>query len=221
MILGDYIEIPQPIELTTPPEKPVAADWSPIVKRLVNLWNNYGGAIAEEAGKYGMLPREAMTVFAVETMGQAFDGNRIVIRVESHIFRKYLPVGFTGPMLIINGTQVREWESLSWAAKFNLDGALLSASWGLPQLMGFNWKVTPYKNVREMVTAFCLSVRPQVAGFFQFCQANNIIEAAITHDWQHFARIYNGIGNVPVYSNRLTEAAKAIDEMEKKGLRFV
>jgi hypothetical protein len=104
------------------------------------------------------------------------------------------------------GGQGAEWFNVEKAVTVDLSGALLATSWGLPQLMGFNWRVTGRPDVRSMVLAFQRSVHDQVAGFFGFVQSSGLAQAILDRNWRAFALRYNGPGQVDHYAGKLTEA---------------
>lgn len=221
MIIGDYLEIPEPIEEFMPPKRPVKAPGGgPLTRRIVDLWNGYGGAIGSESDKRGLAVGLALSVFAVETSGLAFEKKRCVIRVEKAVFAQYLPVNRVVMPIIQNGNQDESWGSLAAAARINLEGALLSTSWGLPQIMGFNAVSIGYDNVRLFVHAMCARASTQVEDFFKFLEVNRLVEVAKARDWQAFAKKYNGPGNVPVYRNLLFQAAAEVDRLEAGGLTW-
>lgn len=86
------------------------------------------------------------------------------------------------------------------------EAACQSASFGGPQIMGFNHAVIGYASARDLYAAFSRSERWQVCGFFDFCQAKALIEPIRQQRWLDFAAVYNGPGNAKAYEARLTEA---------------
>jgi hypothetical protein len=101
------------------------------------------------------------------------------------------------------------------------EAALWSTSYGLPQLMGFNWQVTRHGSLREMVLAFQDSCVEQVAGFFGFVETNGLVRYLKKADWREFTRRYNGPGNVAAYSSRLINALNVAQALKVAGARFV
>lgn len=87
-----------------------------------------------------------------------------------------------------------EWERYEKAASINARAAALSASYGLFQIMGFNYHLMAgFSSVEEMVDAFDESERNQLMGFCKFIKANpNLIKAIRSGDWLAFALGYNG-----------------------------
>ncbi len=71
--------------------------------------------------------------------------------------------------------------------------ALMSASWGLFQLMGFNFKVCGYQSVQQMVKDMKESEDYQLAAFVKFVKnQGGLLRALRAKDWAGFARLYNG-----------------------------
>jgi hypothetical protein len=200
------------------PSGPPLAGNTPEERVVCNLWNNYGKAIAEQAAALGIPTESALGVFYVESK-QAYDlaTGLVLLRYEPHIFRR--KSGREVPAK--RGGQSAEWDNFARASAVDLEAALLSCSYGLPQLMGFNFGVTRHADVRDMVTAFQDSCSEQVAGFFGFVKKNNLVKAIKNKDWRTFARVYNGTGAVDDYSGKLNRAMKVIDSLKQDGARFV
>lgn len=78
---------------------------------------------------------------------------------------------------------------------------LLSTSWGIGQIMGFNFKAAGYEDVNDMVDSFIISEDNQVKGFLNFIKADkNLMQQIRAKNFAGIARIYNGPGykNLPV-----------------------
>lgn len=92
--------------------------------------------------------------------------------------------------------------------------AAQATSWGLGQIMGFNFKAAGYSSAVAMVKAFAESEENQLAGMISFIKANTgMFTALVKHDWATFARLYNG----PAYkrNNYDTKMAKAYAKWAK------
>jgi hypothetical protein len=72
------------------------------------------------------------------------------------------------------------------------NAALQSASWGMGQIMGENFKTAGFTTVEEMVTAMVNSENDQLLAGANFMRANGMGEPLRQHDWAGFARRYNG-----------------------------
>ena len=80
------------------------------------------------------------------------------------------------------------------------------ASFGGPQIMGFNHALVGYGTAHEMILAFGRSERWQVLAFFDFCAAKDILEALRAQDWTAFAAVYNGPGQAEAYAEKIGAA---------------
>lgn len=75
------------------------------------------------------------------------------------------------------------------------DAALKSTSWGLFQIMGFNYELAGYDDVRGYVNAIAASEGAQLAAFVSFVQAQPaMVDHLREKRWADFARRYNGPG---------------------------
>lgn len=81
---------------------------------------------------------------------------------------------------------------LSRAAAFHRDVALQSASWGLGQVMGGNWKSLGYDKLQEFINAMFRSEEAQLEAMCRFIRINNLVGAITGKNWARFARVYNG-----------------------------
>jgi hypothetical protein len=106
-----------------------------------------------------------------------------------------------------HGDQAAEYQALALAAKLaGRETASQCASFGGPQIMGFNHDAVGYATADEMRRAFSRSERWQVCGFFDFCAAKGIVGSLMAQDWQGFATVYNGPGNAETYAARIAAA---------------
>jgi hypothetical protein len=214
--LGDLAFPPATVPLSPPPGPPLSGR-NQEEQSLANLWNRYGAAIYGQAQVQQLPPETALAVFSVES-NQAYDPRTglLIIRFEPHIFCRQ-----TGQSVPFSrGGQQDEWLNLARAYEVEAEAALLSTSYGLPQLMGFNWQVTSHPGVRAMVLAFQDSCVEQVAGFFAFVAQNGLVRYIRQGDWREFTRRYNGPGNVEGYSGRLIRAFLAVNSLKAAGARF-
>lgn len=106
-----------------------------------------------------------------------------------------------------HGDQSTEYRALALAAKLGgEDTACLCASFGGPQIMGFNHALVGYETATAMRRAFARSERWQVLAFLDFCAAKDIIRHLKSHDWLSFAAVYNGPGNAEAYAAKIAAA---------------
>lgn len=82
---------------------------------------------------------------------------------------------------------------LSKAYLLDKTAALKSASWGMFQVMGFNFASCGFASVDEFVDAMATSEKEQVKAFARFIKSNKkLTEAIKDKDWLTFAINYNG-----------------------------
>lgn len=145
----------------------------------------------EDLAKSFGFPVAAVKAFLkVESGGNGFNvDGKIIIQFEPHIFKKYTK------KVIANGVegQSKEWVAFNEAWKIDSQATMLSTSWGLGQVMGFNHAACGFPNVGAMVDAFKTGEYEQVKGMLNFIKSNVNLRTAIkTLDWKKLAYNYNG-----------------------------
>ena len=90
------------------------------------------------------------------------------------------------------------------------ESALKSASWGLGQIMGFNFQMAGYTSVTDFVGDACASEASQLKQFQQFLISKGVLTALQNHDWTTVATKYNGTGQVAFYAGRLNDSHTAL-----------
>lgn len=159
------------------------------------------------------------TILEVESSGEGFSENgKIKIQFEPHIFARYLTkknipfvintmlnekgkkeyVISSGEVSFANGvdTQKNEWVAYGEACKIDVECALLATSFGLGQIMGFNYSLAGYKSVKDMVKDFELSEYNQVKGMLTFIKNQpQMWKALVEKNWGKFKNLYNGVGD--------------------------
>lgn len=71
--------------------------------------------------------------------------------------------------------------------------ALESASWGMFQIMGYHWQTIGMSGIQEFVNMMYKGEAGQLDVFVRFVEADRALLLALRrHDWNSFARIYNG-----------------------------
>jgi hypothetical protein len=155
--------------------------------------------LAGVAGQLGVGAAEFWTVVGVETSGCGFiaDG-RPTILYERHIFSRLTnhkfddgdicdstPGGY-GPL------GDHQYDRLQRAIAKDRTAALMSASWGIGQVMGENCKMAGFADVEAMVAAMSDSEDKQAAAMANFLIAKGLQNALRVHDWTSFASGYNG-----------------------------
>lgn len=140
-----------------------------------------------------------LAIIEVESSGSGFgkDG-RLLLQFEPNVFSRRSGV----PLDKLNkwtwdenkvDVQSKEWLAFEDASKLNPIIAMESTSWGLPQIMGFNFKLAGYQDVKSMVESFKVSEYNQIKGLLNFINSNRALyNAIITGDYEKTSEIYNG-----------------------------
>lgn len=155
-----------------------------------------------------------MAVNEVESRGSGFlPSDKPVILFERHIMYRQLrdngidpePLAKKHPHIVntsrggYRGGEA-EHTRLDAAISIHRKSALASASWGLFQIMGFNYKLAGYTTVEAFVQDMYVSEGRQLWAFCGFVKSNrSMLMALRDRDWSHFARLYNG----PQYAQNL------------------
>lgn len=102
-----------------------------------------------------------------------------------------------------------EYSRLERAKKIHEVAALCSASWGMWQIMGFNYSSCKCENIHEFVALMNIKEGTQLNLFVNFVIANGWDKFLRNKDWAEFARRYNGPGyKENKYDEKLAEAYK-------------
>jgi N-acetylmuramidase len=145
--------------------------------------------------------------------------NTPVTLFEGHKFYKYTNGKFkvTAPDLCFpvwnrkyyGKTWQEEQSRLQRAMALDHDAALMSASWGKFQVMGFNHHMVGFDTVQQFVNAMYAGEREQLLAFVQYVKTAGLAPALQWHDWTGFARGYNGAAYADnSYDNKLAAAYK-------------
>lgn len=93
-----------------------------------------------------------------------------------------------------SGSLAGEWRRLEEACRLDRIAALQSASWGLFQIMGFNYPYCGCSDVEAFVAAQHESATQQLALFVKFVSRPPYLAALRNRNWAAFGRAYNGPG---------------------------
>ena len=149
------------------------------------------------------------TVKDVETgnIGGFFKSGHPTILFEGHIFWNELKKRNKNPELFVEGnedilypkwtkkyysSEEGELNRLSKAMKIDKTAALSSASWGMFQIMGFNYKSCNCHDIDEFVDKMKSSYKEQLKLFVYFIINNDLAKYLRNKDWAGFAKKYNG-----------------------------
>jgi hypothetical protein len=161
----------------------------------------------------------------VESGGRSGFGpsGRPVIAYEGHVFARltnhkydarypllsYKYVQKAGPEWQTNNKdQATAWTTLNEAAALDRAAALQACSWGMFQVMGFNYKTCGYNNVDGFVADMQRSARGQLNAFVGFCKATpDMVAAMVAKNFRTMATLYNG-SDYGDYDQRIERAYK-------------
>lgn len=175
-------------------------------------WANFKGAarriddidLPKIGHQIGVGEDEIHAVMDVEAAGSGFDSKgRPRILFERHHFYRQLR-GSERQEATRKGLAVKSWSRATYgkdqysllkqAMKINETAALKACSWGLGQIMGWNYKVAGYESVQDMVKAFMEDEEDHLQAMINFIKNSNLDDELRRHDWAGFARGYNGAG---------------------------
>jgi hypothetical protein len=157
-------------------------------------------------------------VAQVESRGEPFysDGFPIIL-FERHKFRKFTNGKFdkSHPRLSNKKPGGYGKAGQNQRNKFNQafaldpEAAMMSCSWGMFQIMGFNHDVCGYETVGEFVDAMKAGVDKQLDAFVSFVIGNNLARHLRSKNFFLFAEAYNGPDQEKNnYDGRMTAAEK-------------
>jgi hypothetical protein len=162
-------------------------------------------------------------VAKVESSGNGFlsDG-RIKVLFEGHVFHRYTKGKFANSHPTIcypkwttkfyvkgKSTDIRgdgELKRLEQAMALDRRTALMSASYGKFQIMGFNFTVCGYIDVEDFYEAMQVSEGEQLKAFCEYVIHNHMDDELPSHHWTAFAKRYNG----PLYFKNKYEIKLAV-----------
>lgn len=93
-----------------------------------------------------------------------------------------------------SGSLSGEWRRFAAACRLDRPAALQAASWGLFQVMGFNYPYCGCEDVETFVARQYESAAQQLALFVKFVSRPPLLPALRARNWKAFARAYNGPG---------------------------
>lgn len=165
-------------------------------------------------------------VAEVESSGNGFltDG-RVKILFEGHQFYKFTKGAYavSHPTICYkkwttkfytkgSNADVRgagELARLAEAMSLNQTAALLSASYGKFQIMGFNFAVAGFTTVQDFYKAMQVSEAEHLMAFCNYIKGNAIDDELRSHNWAGFAFRYNGADyKKNQYDTKLAKAHK-------------
>lgn len=157
----------------------------------------------DDAAKIGCEVEAVMAVAAVESRGGGFDPEGFPKTLfEGHWFHKLTGGKFsqTHPTLsFAKWTRAhygKTWQAekarLAQAMALDRNAAMMSASWGMFQIMGFNHVKAGFKTPQEFVNAMCKDENAQLGAFTNYIMNAGLADEMRDKRWADFARLYNG-----------------------------
>jgi hypothetical protein len=144
-------------------------------------------------------PATLWALFEVETAGCGFlRDRRPQILYERHVFHRLthgiyddgeISAAQPGGYGQLGGAQ---YDRLQRAMQLDHDAALQSASWGMGQILGRNYRAAGYLTVADMVTAMTGSEDAQLAAVEAFLVSQHLDVPLAQQQWAKFAAKYNG-----------------------------
>lgn len=144
----------------------------------------------------------------VESGGKAIQNGIPTMLFEGHVFWKQLEARKINPNNYVKGNENilyktwtkkyytgrnnGEYERLKKAIKINEAAAYESASYGMFQIMGNNYKVCGYNSAKEFYEDLCKNEDAHFYSFIKFIKAKGIVPYMQKKDWSQIAYRYNG-----------------------------
>jgi hypothetical protein len=165
------------------------------------------------------------SVIQVECKGSGFDTTGApVILFERHIFYRQLSAeGKVGIQLKASherpdlcnqeqggyGLESAQHGRLQAACSYDRTAALESASWGLGQIMGYQWKALGYSALQDFINAMYKDEAGQLDAMIRFIKVNKLVDYLNNHQWAAFAAKFNGPSYaINHYDTKLADAHK-------------
>lgn len=187
-------------------EKPTVKPEVKIEKFLTNE------AFDRIAIEFDLKPAHIRAIFEVEAGGRSgfllADDTKPVTLEEGHIFykyakqkglnveelcKKYPTICYPKWNKAYYKVGLAEYARYELAKSVNEECAMLATSWGVGQIMGFNYAACGYKNVKAFVEDMYISEEKQLRAMCKFIKSNNkMFNALKNQDWATFACLYNG-----------------------------
>ena len=117
-----------------------------------------------------------------------------IVRFEKHVFIRYLKK-YNAPNTKLekaNNLKGSNFKTLEEAKAVDTYCAIMSTSYGMFQIMGFNHELANYRKVENFVEAMGESEEKQIRAFCQFIKNTSLRPVIDRLDFATFARRYNG-----------------------------
>lgn len=156
------------------------------------------------AARLGCEPEAVEAVALVESNGDGFNPDDTPKTLfEGHVFSRLTGGRFdaVAPTLSYKkatrehyGNWSDEQARLAAATNLDRDAALMSASWGKFQIMGFNHAACGYVKLQDFVNAMYAGEPAHLDAFVGFIVSRGLADELRDLRWADFARSYNGPG---------------------------
>ncbi len=175
--------------------------------------------IAASAQRLGVDANVLRAVIKVESAGPGFSDGRPLLSFEPFWFSQATQGRFdsSNPAIsqpssraYIGGNQASRWSRLSEAYGLDPAAALGAASWGAFQLPGRYYADAGYANVFQFVQDMSQSEARQLAAFEAYLTRRGLADELQRHDWDTFARAYEGEAGAGQYASALSRAYDAL-----------
>ena len=183
--------------------------------------------------EFGLDKAHVMAIFTVEAGGKSgFLKENPFIPVtleEGHIFYKYAKqhgkdvadickryptICYPKWTKAYYKTGLAEYNRYLLAKEIDEEAANLATSWGMGQVMGFNYEAAGYSDLSSFIQAMYESEKCQLLAVCRFIKSNTKMYKALKEeDWATFAKLYNGPGYA---ANKYDEKLKKAYEKYKK-----
>lgn len=132
--------------------------------------------------RLGVDPAAIKAIAYIESNGVGFyDNGNVKLRLEPQFLSRYQNVP-------------RYFTTFSSAYAYDPKAAILSTSFGLFQVMGFNYKSAGFNSPEAYYSAVKRSAIAQLNAFVGFIETNNLAQYLRSKNWAAFAYRYNGPG---------------------------
>ncbi len=154
----------------------------------------------DAATKIGCSVAAIKAVAEVESKQSGFDEkDQPVILFERHVFSAKTNHLFdqsnpnvSNPTPGGYGPSNKQHARLAEAVKLNREAALMSASWGKFQIMGFNFALCGFNSLQDFINAMYSSERAHLMAFVNYVIESSLGDELRDKRWADFAKRYNG-----------------------------
>ena len=182
--------------------------WLKLIEK--DLHNNYitNADLIQVAIKYNLELAVIKAIISVESNGKSIQNGIPTMLFEGHIFWQQLKIHKISPYNYIKGNENilyqkwtkkyytgsnnGEYNRLLKAININEEAAYESASYGLFQIMGYNYKICGYDSAKQFFRDLSVNEDNHLKAFIKFIEYNKIIPYLQTKNWRKIAYLYNG-----------------------------